>query len=117
MSRLGDLIVQRPFAAGQSMPDGMTKALLVADELNDLRAELIEARDLRALFDLQYGRMHEATKLWRAEDPAARALVMPDLGALLEWLLNRIERLTVDRVCDVQRTPARSAVGSPFPLR
>lgn len=52
-----------------------------------LERALAEVADLRALFDLQWTRMGEATDRWRAEDPEARALVMPDLGALLQWLI------------------------------
>jgi hypothetical protein len=48
-----------------------------------------EVEDHRALFDLQWRRMGEATALWRAEAPEERALIMPDLGALLEWLIDR----------------------------
>jgi len=51
-----------------------------------------ELHDLRALFALQQTRMREATARWRAEDPEARALVWPDLGALLEWLMNDADR-------------------------
>lgn len=48
-----------------------------------------EATELRALFDLQWTRMQEAIALWRAEVPAERELLMPDLGALLTWLMHR----------------------------
>jgi len=34
-------------------------------------------------------RMAQATELWRAESPAERALVQPDLGDLLAWLMER----------------------------
>lgn len=47
-----------------------------------------ELSDLPALFELQWDRMTEATARWRAEDPAARDLVQPDLGDLLRWLMN-----------------------------
>lgn len=46
------------------------------------------AKDLQRLFELQQTRMGEATARWRAQDPAARARVMPDLGALLQWLMD-----------------------------
>ena len=51
--------------------------------------ELTELADYKALFDLQQERMKEATALWRAEDPDGRALILPDLGDLLDWLMNR----------------------------
>lgn len=57
----------------------------------DLRSpdELVE---LRYLFQLQWDRMAEATARWRAEDPDARALSMPDLGVLLKWLMDDADR-------------------------
>lgn len=62
--------------------------LAVRDDAR-LRAE---AADLRELFALQCTRMDEATARWRAEDPEARALMMPDLGALLTWLMAAADR-------------------------
>lgn len=56
------------------------------DEITRLRAELAE---MNALFELQYTRMSEATALWQAEAPVERRGVMPDLGALLAWLMER----------------------------
>jgi hypothetical protein len=62
-------------------------------DTRELGALVVEALNLvpeyRALFDLQHKRMAEATALWRAEDPEKRELVMPDLGALLTWLMER----------------------------
>jgi hypothetical protein len=58
-------------------------------EVERLQAEVV---DMRALFDLQWRRMAEATARWRAEDPGARALVMPDLGDLLQWLMGELDR-------------------------
>lgn len=55
---------------------------------DDLERE--EVAELRQVFDMQWKRMGEATALWRAEDPEARALVMPDLGDLLKWLMDRV---------------------------
>lgn len=58
------------------------------DDLLD--SGLVERADeLEALFRLQETRMSEAVAAWRAEDPENRQLVMPDLGALLEWLMIR----------------------------
>lgn len=48
-----------------------------------------QVEENQALFDLQWTRMGEATALWRAEDPGARELIQPDLGALLTWLMER----------------------------
>jgi hypothetical protein len=52
-----------------------------------------ELADYKALFDLQQTRMARATERWRAEDPKGRELISPDLGDLLDWLMNRIEEL------------------------
>lgn len=59
------------------------------DELDRLRAD---NADYRALFDVQWDRMAEATARWRSESPDLRALIMPDLGALLTWLIERLPR-------------------------
>lgn len=45
------------------------------------------AKELQALFDLQQTRYGEATKMWRDAHPG-NDLVMPDLGALLEWMMS-----------------------------
>lgn len=67
-----------------------------ADKIDGLTAALgqaqAEVEDYRALLALQWTRMVEATELWRQEDPVARALVMPDLGELLAWLMARIDK-------------------------
>ncbi len=52
-----------------------------------------ELAELRALFELQHRRMAEATERWRAEDPDARALTLPDVGALLTWLMRDADRV------------------------
>ncbi len=44
-----------------------------------------------ALFNLQWTRMGEATEIWRKFNPG-NDLVLPDLGELLTWLLERIEK-------------------------
>jgi hypothetical protein len=63
--------------------------------INELRAEVERLKsandDLNALFELQYTRMTEASALWRAESPEERHNVMPDLGALLTWLMEKID--------------------------
>jgi hypothetical protein len=67
------------------------------DDRERLNAELVtavrEVAELRALFDLQFKRIGEATARWRSEDPAARALELPDLGDLLQWLMADADRL------------------------
>lgn len=56
-----------------------------------LKSALAESSELRALFDLQHTRMVEATRRWREESPEERALISPDLGELLAWLLDRAD--------------------------
>jgi hypothetical protein len=56
-----------------------------------------ERDDLRTLFDVQWTRMGEASERWRAEDPAGRALMRPDLGALLKWLMDDVDRACAER--------------------
>lgn len=51
---------------------------------------------LRELEELQWTRMGEATARWRAEDPQARASIMPDLGELLKWLMDDADKARGD---------------------
>ncbi len=51
-------------------------------------AASVEVTDLKALFDLQYTRMAEATALWRLAHPGNDDIA-PDLGALITWLMGR----------------------------
>jgi hypothetical protein len=44
--------------------------------------------ELQRLFDLQQTRMKKATKAWRKANPG-NDLVSPDLGKLLDWLLEK----------------------------
>jgi hypothetical protein len=93
MSSLADSIIKHgPYKLGKAVPAPVMRFLAVPD-LNALRDELIETR---ALFDLEWTRMGEATERWRAEDPEARALIMPDLGALLKWLMDDADRARAD---------------------
>ena len=55
--------------------------------LCELAAERERADELEQLFDLQRTRMVAAIERWRAEAPTERALTLPDLGRLLEWLM------------------------------
>lgn len=59
----------------------------MTDETVQLVAELV---DLRYLFEMQQERMATATELWRAESPAEREHILPDLGRLLDWLMAQI---------------------------
>ena len=73
---------------GCSCADGDFRSpmLSLLAEVRTLRSQL---KDYDALFTLQFTRMTEATALWRAEDPEARKMIMPDLGELLKWLMDR----------------------------
>lgn len=62
-----------------------------AGELAGLATQQTLIDEYRALFDLQWTRMHEAIALWQAEDPDARRDTWPDLGNLLAWLMARAE--------------------------
>ena len=58
----------------------------------EVRAAREEVADLRAIFDLQWTRTREADERWRAEAPEERAGVMPDLGVLIKWLMDRADQ-------------------------
>lgn len=47
-----------------------------------------ERDELQATINLQHQRLERATAIWRAEKPEERNLIMPDLGDLLDWLLD-----------------------------
>jgi hypothetical protein len=73
-----------------------------------------EVAELRALFDLQWERTMEAVARWRAEDSDARALITPDLGVLLSWLIDErdaaradlaVARASIDRVLALHSPP------------
>lgn len=44
-----------------------------------------EVEELNNIFDLQYKRLAEWTREWRAESPKERALTHPDFLKLVEW--------------------------------
>jgi len=70
----------------------LADAEFIAHARQDIPDLLAELDEMRALFDMQWRRMGDATDRWRAEDPAARNLVMPDLGALLRWLMDDADK-------------------------
>jgi hypothetical protein len=79
-----------------------------------LLAELVEARaerdqasalaadrenevdGMRTLIAMQWNRSMAATRRWRAEDPEARRLIMPDLGTLLTWLMHDADKVRAE---------------------
>jgi hypothetical protein len=56
-----------------------------------------ELGELRSLFRLQWRRSQEATARWRAENLAERALITPDLGVLLRWLMDDADNARTGR--------------------
>lgn len=62
-----------------------------------------DVTDIRLLFEIQQTRMREATERWRAEDPEARAQVLPDLGALLRWLMDDADKARHDHAVELIR--------------
>lgn len=63
--------------------------LALLDHIAALEAKNAE---LEHLFEMQWRRMGAATAAWRQAHPG-NDLVLPDLGALLAWLLDHIEKL------------------------
>jgi len=55
-----------------------------------LKDATVEIDDMNSLFDLQWKRTQEATELWRAAHPG-NDLVLPDLGVLITWLMERAD--------------------------
>lgn len=71
------------------------RAAVAGFDLNrvaELEATISRAAELRAVFEKQWLRVGKATDRWRAEDPHARALVSPDLGNLVQWLMDQADR-------------------------
>jgi len=50
-------------------------------------SDLLVRSGLEMLFDLQHSRVTEATKLWQAAHD--KPDILPDLGTLVEWLMQR----------------------------
>jgi hypothetical protein len=63
---------------------GYTPGRSLLDEVGRLRDE---AKELNQLFDLQYTRTRRATALW--QEAHNKPDVLPDLGELIGWLLER----------------------------
>ena len=80
----------RPHTGDAKSKEATIKARL--EEKDKRIAELeMENKELNALFDLQQTRMRLATLAWRAAHPG-NDLVSPDLGTLLDWLIERGNR-------------------------
>lgn len=59
---------------------------------NNCRRLRAENKEFKKLFVLQRTRMKEADAYWHQYHPG-QELVLPDLGKLLEWLMERIKDL------------------------
>lgn len=72
---------------GKATPEGLK------EERDQLRQQLTEVKEkndeFESLFDIQHKRMCEAVKIWHSAHPDKQN-VIPDLGALLEWLLTQL---------------------------
>lgn len=56
------------------------------DKVYEIEEKCQSCKENEALFDLQWKRSMEATKLWQKEnDPE----IWPNLGKLLEWLMDK----------------------------
>ena len=74
------------------MAEDNTLRVTVAHLTADLRAELAavtkDRDELSALIEKQHSRVIKAIRLWRKAHPG-NELTWPDLGALIEWLIER----------------------------
>jgi hypothetical protein len=81
------------FATGEKQPIAEMPAEYPAELLLAMPFELYKQnQELKRLFDIQWSRMLEADAIWREAHPG-KELVIPDLGALLTWLLEERHRL------------------------
>lgn len=80
--------VRRALATSEELRETYDKEAAAATA----RAEKAEhdANEAQCLFDLQRSRTEKADALWKAAHPDS-AWVFPDLGTLIDWLLDRAE--------------------------
>lgn len=57
--------------------------------VKEIQKHLDYILEVEQLFEFQRFRIGEATRLWRAEDVESRRNVLPDLGSLVTWLIER----------------------------
>lgn len=86
MTPVGDLLALIHRDGGHYLHEhGLEKTCLDAGRIvTELREEV---EGLQALFDLQQTRMERATAAWR--EATGQHDVLPDLGRLLDWLLEK----------------------------
>lgn len=77
--------------------EGTSWCSLAEGQVQELARLREENAELNELFDLQHKRTTEAVAAWRAADPDNRKGILPDLGALLEWLLDQARLAVVER--------------------
>jgi hypothetical protein len=91
-----------PILEHQSFTDGNLPctAPSLAQWAADQHAEVVRLRtecgDLQRLFDLQHTRTVKAELLWRKA--TGQHNVLPDLGVLIDWLLDRVEKAETEVV-------------------
>jgi len=69
-----------------ALDDPSAERCYIAKERLDVIKGECDAMD--ALIEMQMNRMARATVAWRAGYPA-RSFIQPDLGALLDWLMEK----------------------------
>jgi hypothetical protein len=76
----------------------------IIDSYQDIESHKADADSLNALFDMQHGRVREAEQLWRDNNPG-NEMVMPDLGKLVQWLMDDREKYKADadRLAEVMK--------------
>jgi len=67
------------------------RRLLIIEALNELEDAKQAEWEMQQTMDLQHKRDRQAVARWRAEFPATRDLVHPDLGDLLQWLMDQAD--------------------------
>lgn len=82
VERLQSILESQPYKKVMKIRDITVSCLRIRIE-----AAEAEAAELHALFALQQTRMAEATKAWQAA--TGKRDVLPDLGDLLAWLMDR----------------------------
>jgi hypothetical protein len=85
--------------------------VLIMRLCNLVRDKESEIATLRRLFDVQQRRVKTAVKLWRQENKGAE-LIMPDLGDLVVWLLERTTFACGKPLCEVDNTRSMEPCGA-----
>ncbi len=105
---LGDLLARNERLTLENAM--LVKGMEHFDHIHDLAVELQEqVSEYDRLFELQWKRMGEATRRWRAATGPEAELLMPDLGALLAWMLEQMNNeRTGTRIADATQPDTQS---------